>query len=131
MYEEIHIFNVNTVNKEVEREFHEFFYKYNLLPLFTNEHRASPIPVTDSDARSVIKPSNSYHKVLIEFSDLMNMASDNKMYESALFKIIYNAKSFQGMMNRIKRLIKFIVNDIDNKHLFNTWNIVWYTKEVY
>ena len=131
MYEEIHIFNVNTVNEEVEQEFHEFFYKYNLLPLFTNEHRASPITVTDSDARSVIKPSNSYHKVLIEFSDLMNMASDNKMYESALFKIIYNANTFQGMMNQIKRLIKFIQNDIDNKHLFNTWNIVWYTKEVY
>ena len=131
MYEEIHIFNVNTVNEEVEQEFHEFFYKYNLLPLFTNEHRASPITVTDSDARSVIKPSNSYHKVLIEFSDLMNMASDNKMYESALFKIIYNANTFQGMMNQIKRLIKFIANEIDNKHLFNTWNIVWYTKEVY
>ena len=131
MYEEIHIFNVNTVNEEVEQEFHEFFYKYNLLPLFTNEHRASPITVTDSDARSVIKPSNSYHKVLLEFSDLMNMAMDNKMYESALFKIIYNANTFQGMMNQIKRLIKFIANDIDNKHLFNTWNIVWYTKEVY
>ena len=131
MYEEIHIFNVNTVNEEVEQEFHEFFYKYNLLPLFTNEHRASPITVTDSDARSVIKPSNSYHKVLIEFSDLMNMANDNKMYESALFKIIYNANSFQGMMNQIKRLITFIHNDIDNSHLHNTWNIVWYTKEVY
>ena len=131
MYEEIHIFNVNTVNEEVEQEFHEFFYKYNLLPLFTNEHRASPITVTDSDARSVIKPSNSYHKVLLEFSDLMNMAMDNKMYESALFKIIYNANTFQGMMNQIKRLIKFIANEIDNKHLFNTWNIVWYTKEVY
>jgi len=131
MYEELHIFNVNTVNEEVEEEFHKFFYKNNLLSLFTYEHRASPINVTDSDARSVIKPGNSYNKILIEFSDLMNMANDNKMYDSALFKIIYNARTFQGMMNQIKRLIRYIESDIDKKHLFNTWNIVWYNKEVY
>ncbi len=61
----------------------------------------------------------------------MKIASDNQMYEASLFKIIFNANSFQGMMNQIKRLITFIENGIDNKHLFNTWNIVWYTKEVY
>lgn len=129
--EKFNLFSPLFNNDELEEEFNNFFYKYNLVPLFTNEHRTSPITVTYLDARSTVKPGGSYHEQLKDFSDVLNMANDNKMYESSVFKIIYQAKTFQSLMKNIKKVKEYIESDIDEKHLFNTWNIVWYNKEVY
>ena len=131
MAESFHIFSYKFNDEELEQNFNDFFNMYNLTPLFTNEHRASPISVSYIDAKSVVNTTGKYHSVLKNFSDYINTAMDNQMYESALFKTIYQANSFQGLMGIIQRIMKHIENDIDNKHLFNTWNIVWYTKEVY
>ena len=131
MAESFHIFSYKFNDEELEQNFNDFFNMYNLTPLFTNEHRASPISVSYIDAKSVVNTTGKYHSVLKNFSDYINTAMDNQMYESALFKMIYQANSFQGLMGIIQRIMKHIENDIDNKHLFNTWNIVWYTKEVY
>ena len=131
MSEIFHIFSYNFNNEELEQNFNDFFNKYNLTPIFTNEHRASTITVSYLDARSIVKEGGKYNNLFKNFSDYVNTAMDNKMYESALFKMIYQANSFRGLVNIVTRIMKYIQNEIDNKHLFNTWNIVWYTKEVY
>ena len=43
MYEKFEIFEPRFNNEELEKEFNDFFYKYNLTSLFTNEHRAGSI----------------------------------------------------------------------------------------
>lgn len=130
MFEKFTIFNVVSMNEELEKEFHEFFYKYNLTALFTNEHRAGQIRVTDIDLRSVVKEGGKYHDDLKKFTDYLLLAQDNKMYEEAIFKIIYDARSFQGMMNMLRRLMTYI-DTIEEDYEHNTWNIVWYTRNPY
>lgn len=130
MVEKFQIFEPKFNNEELEEEFNNFFHKYNLTPLFTNEHRAGSISVAWTDARSVVNPAGSYHNTLKQFSDLLTIANDNKAYEEALFKIIYEARSFQSLMRTIKKLMDYI-NTIDDNHLFNMWNIVFYNKDLF
>lgn len=128
--EKFHIFEPRFNNEELEQEFNDFFHKYNLTSLFTNEHRAGSISVTYLDARSVINPGGSYHETLKDFADFLSIGNDNKSYEEALFKIIYEARSFQALMRTIKKLIQHF-QTVDSKHMFNLWNIVFYTKELF
>lgn len=130
MEQKFQIFEPRYNDDELDEEFHNFFYKYNLTSLFTNEHRAGSISVTYVDARSVINTSGSYHKTLKEFADLLTIGNDNKSYEEALFKVIYEARSFQSLMKTIRDLMKYI-KTIDPEHMFNLWNIVFYNKDVY
>ena len=130
MYEKFQIFEPRFNNEELEKEFNEFFYKYNLTSLFTNEHRAGSISLTYVDARSVINTGGSYHETLKEFADLLTIGNDNKSYEEALFKIIYEARSFQSFMKKIRDLLNY-AKTVDSKDLNNLWNIVFYNKDVY
>ena len=130
MYEKFEIFEPRFNNEELEKEFNDFFYKYNLTSLFTNEHRAGSISVTYVDARSVINTGGSYHETLKEFADLLTIGNDNKSYEEALFKIIYEARSFQSFMKKIRDLLNY-AKTVDSKDLNNLWNIVFYNKDVY
>src|SRR5699024_11891115 len=102
----------------------------NLTSLFTNEHRAGSITVTYVDARSVINTGGSYHETLKEFADLLTIGNDNKSYEEALFKIIYEARSFQSFMKKIRDLLNY-AKTVDSKNLNNLWNIVFYNKDVH
>lgn len=130
MEQKFQLFEPRYNDDELDEEFHNFFYKYNLTSLFTNDHRAGSISVTYVDAKSVVNTGGSYHETLKEFADLLAIGNDNKSYEEALFKIIYEARSFQGMMRTIRKLMDYI-KTIDPEHLFNLWNIVFYNKEVY
>ena len=130
MYEKFEIFEPRFNNEELEKEFNDFFYKYNLTSLFTNEHRAGSISVTYVDARSVINTGGSYHETLKEFADLLTIGNDNKSYEEALFKIIFEARSFQSFMKKIRDLLNY-AKTVDSKDLNNLWNIVFYNKDVY
>ena len=130
MYEKFHIFEPRFNDDELETEFNNFFHKYNLTSLFTNEHRAGSISVTYVDARSVINTGGSYHNTLKEFADLLTIGNDNKSFEEALFKIIYESRSFQAFMKKIKDLLNY-AKTIDPEHLENLWNIVFYNKDVY
>lgn len=122
------VFNVKSTNEEMENEFHAFFYKHNLTQLFTDEHLATPISVTDMDLRSVVNNGKA-SKILKELSDLLTIGNDNKSYDEAMFKIINEARSFQSMMNKIKKLNSYI-KTIDERFKYNTWNIVWYKKDL-
>lgn len=122
------IFEPRYNNEELDNEFHNFFYKYNLTPLFTNEHRASPISVTYVDARSVVG-GGSYSKILLDLADLISIGNDNKSYEEALFRLIYKPTTFQSFMNYVKKHIE-LISSIDDDHIHNLWNIVWYAKEL-
>ena len=130
MYEKFQIFETRFNDDELETEFNNFFHKYNLTALFTNEHRAGSISVTYVDARSVINTGGSYHNTLKEFADLLTIGNDNKSYEEALFKIIYESRSFQSFMKKIKDLLEY-AKSMDPENLNNLWNIVFYNKDVY
>lgn len=130
MYEKFQIFEPRFNDEELETEFNNFFHKYNLTALFTNEHRSGSISITYVDARSVINTSGSYHNTLKEFADLLTIGNDNKSYEEALFKIIFEARSFQSFMKKIRDLLNY-AKTVDSKDLNNLWNIVFYNKDVY
>lgn len=116
-------------NEELENEFHKFFYSNNLSPLFTNEHRTSPIKVTYIDARSVTN-NGSYASQLKDFSDILSIANSNQRYEEATFRILHKASTFQKMMNNIKKVLEEY-RTTDPKFLFNFWNIVYYNKDLF
>lgn len=121
------LFDPKFDDEQLFEEFQNFFSKYNLDALFTNEHRAPGMTVAWVDARSVVNPTGSYHNALKEFADYLSLANDNKSIEEALFKLIYEARTFQRFMMSIKKFNMY-VRTIDGKHLFNLWNIVWYAK---
>ena len=123
------IFDSKVVDEEIENEFHAFFYNFNLTSLFTNEHRAGSISVSYVDMKSVLNEGGKNRKTLLEFADILSMANDNKTYEESIFKLIHDSRSFQGLMNNIKKYLNFI-KQIDPEHMFNMWNIVWYAKEL-
>lgn len=130
LYEKFQIFEPRFNDEELEEEFNNFFHRYNLNSLFTNEHRAGSISVTYVDAKSVINTGGSYHETLKQFADYLTLGNDNQSYEEALFKLIFESRSFQMLMMKIKKLMDFI-NTIKPEHLFNLWNIVFYNKDIY
>lgn len=127
--EDLTIFEPKFNNPELEQEFYNFFTRYDLQALFTNEHRATSISVTYLDAKSVVNTSGSYHNTLKKFTDYLHLAQDNKKYEEAIFRIIYEARSFQGLINNIKKHMQYM-DSLLEQHKFNSWNIVWYNKEM-
>ena len=72
-----------------------------------------------------------YAKYFKDFSDYLHMANDNKMYDLSVFKLIYKAKTLTELLTIIKKVMQYIDNGILDKHKFNTWNILYYNKEVY
>lgn len=126
---------------ELEEEFTKFFKVNGLDPLFTNEHRASPIKVSWADARSVVndkgkfrvvngvrtESGGAWHSLLKEFAQFIVMANDNQNYENMLFKILYNARDFKGMMRNIKLLMDEFKN-MPEEYMHNMWNVVKYEK---
>lgn len=123
------LFEYRFNNEELEQAFNDFFHANNLDPLFTNEHMAGNITVSYVDAKSVLNEGGSYQKTLKDFSELLTLANDNKSYEEAMFRIIYEARSFQAFMRKIKQLINHIKTIEENKK-HNIWNIVWYNKDL-
>lgn len=130
MFEHFQVFDEIYNDQELSNEFHKFFYTNNLLSLFTNEHRAGTIRVTYVDARSVVNPGGQYHQLLLDFSDILAIGSDNKMLEEATFKILYEARTFQRMMNIIRTLVNYY-RTIDPEDIDNFWNIVFYNKQLF
>ena len=129
MEQKFYLFEYRFNNEELESEFNDFFHRNNLNALFTNEHKAGSITVTYVDAKSVLNEGGSYQKTLKEFSELLTLANDNKSDEESMFRIIYEARSFQALIRKLKQLIDYIKN-IDDDKKNNTWNIVWYNKDL-
>ena len=125
---EFTIFDYVFNDEELEEEFENYFVRNDLQSLFTNEHRSSPIRVSWTEARALI--NGTYSKDLLQMKEILTIGMNNKMYESAVFRIIYNSRSMQGMVNRIRKINSYYLNDINEEHKFNTWNIVWYNKEL-
>lgn len=149
---QIRIFEPRFNDDELYQEFLNFFETYGLLPLFTNEHRAGSITVTYVDARSVVlrggdkdrmlnspkeaerkkakfyqsKGDGADRKTLLKFADYLQLYNDNQMYEDDLFFIIYESKTFRQMIERIKKLMRYIDHQMKKEHEFNMWNVVWY-----
>lgn len=123
-------FHKNYDNEEMEQEFYNFFSKYGLSRLFVNEDKLTQIYVSDSDVRSVVNTSGSYHKALVDMGELLLMSDDNKMYEEAVTRVIYNAGSFTALMKKIRQITEYFIAGVLKEHEFNFWNIVWYNKDL-
>lgn len=125
------VFEFRTGNDQLITEFHKFFYKYNLTELFSNEHRVPHnITVTDNDVRSVVN-YGSYSQDLIKFANLLAVGSDNKKQSEALFKILHDSKTFQKLMNIIRRITQVYEKALTDGVDMNLWNIVFYTKSIF
>lgn len=123
-------FHKNYDNEEMEQEFYNFFSKYGLSRLFVNEDKLTQIYVSDSDVRSVVNTSGTYHKSLVDMGELLLMSDDNKMYEEAVTRVIYNAGSFTALMKKIRQITEYFIAGVIKEHEFNFWNIVWYNKDL-
>lgn len=128
----LHVFRFHKAynNEEMEQEFYNFFSKYGLSRLFNNDDKLTQIYVSDNDVRSVINTSGRYHKLLVDMGELLLMADDNKMYEEAVFRVIFNAVSFQSLMKKIREITEYFVVGVLQEHEHNFWNIVWYNKDL-
>ena len=129
MYPELSIFEYGFTNEEIQKEFNDFFFKYGLEPLFTNEHQAGSIKVALPFAQSILNVGGANRRLFLELADYLMMAQDNKSFEEAVFRMIYEARTFQGLINKVKKIVNYI-RTISVEHLHNTWNIVWYNKDL-
>lgn len=123
------VFNHQSNNEERIEEFENFFIRYDLQPLFTHENRMTSVTVGDIDLRAVI--NGRYTEDLKKLSDFIHMADDNKMYESSLFKMLYQPTTFTSFMKIVRKINDYIEHGIDDDRLGNTWNIVWYNEDLY
>lgn len=117
-----------TSDSTVADEFTSFFYRHNLVPLFTEEHRTQPIQVALIDAQSVIKEGGKANRLLKDFANLLSMGTDNKAFNRATFKILHESRTWQGFLKKIEEHLVY-VDYIDEGHKFNAWNIVYYDKD--
>ena len=123
------VFNHLSNNEERIEEFEKFFIRFELEPLFTYENRMTSVTVGDIDLRAVV--NGRYTEDLKKLSDFIHIADDNKMYNSALFKMLYNQKTFSNFMKIVRKINDYIEHGIDDNRMGNTWNIVWYNEDLY
>ena len=156
MQNEFIVFDFQFNDEKLEQEFYDFFTRNNLDALFTDEHKAPGIKVSELDAKSVVNVEGTYQydyydsrpgrekwytrtrkrkeganaQPLKEFADILSIENNEKKRRSAIFRILYNSPNFKAFMSRIKKITDYVINGIDPEHEFNTWNIVWYNKEL-
>ena len=125
----LQVFDFNFNNEELQENFNDFFYSNDLLSLFTYEHLATSIKVNYVDALSVVN-NGSYAKSLLKFGEVMKIAMDNKMYDDALFKVLFNPTTFQRFMNLVKKITAYY-SEVLEQYRHNYWNIVFYSKNIF
>ena len=104
-----------------------------MLPMFTNEHRSTPISVSYVEARSVIN-GGAYAKKLQSIVDDIHSSTNNKKYEEEMFMMLYSSNSLSGMANNTEKIANYIdyirTDDIEGKREKNKWNIVFYNDDL-
>lgn len=123
------VFDFKFSDEKLQQVVIDFFQREQLQPLFTNEHRSTPISVSWIEARNIEK-KGSYYQKIAQIQELLMYAQGNKKYEQAVFKMIYESKTIQKLANISERATKLFI-EITDKQEDNFWNIVFYTKEVY
>lgn len=133
MYDEIEnpftLFDFKFTDERLQKVVIDFFQRNGLQPLFTNEHRSTPISVSWIEARNIEK-QGSYYKKINDLQEVLVLAQGNKKYEQAVFKMIYESKTIQKLSNISERATDLFL-ELSKKQEENFWNIVFYTKEVY
>lgn len=127
---EIILFDIRTINDELVKEFKNFFYRNNLMPLFTNEHKVSQIVVGDIEIRGVTNTDGAYREDLEQLSKNIGIAADNKRYEEAITSIIDRPRNFISFMQNVRKLNDYIAQGIYVEHAHNAWNIVYYNENL-
>ena len=129
----INAFRFRFNNPELENKVYHFFNYNGLLPLFKEDSRAiGTIVVSDAEARELTNNRvNKKQRVLKEFADFyLQLGDGNKSFNEAMFKIIYESNSLTGLVNNIAKYMAYIKGKIKIDQLYNTWNIVFYNKEL-
>lgn len=127
----INMFHFKFNNDKLENDVYKFFNYNGLLPLFDKEEKAGIITINDAEARELTKIVSKKQRILKEFGDFyLTLGQTNKSYNEAVFKIIDESRSLTGMVNKIERYMDYIKSEIHIEHLSNTWNIVFYNKDL-
>lgn len=124
MFTEYIVFDIRSFNDDLIKEFHQFFSNYGLDNLFLDENRASSIHTSDNDVRSLVK-TGSTAEPFMELASFILTNTDNKRYESALFRIIDEPGSYRKLVTYVKRTVS-LWQSSDDKAKKNFWNIVYY-----
>ena len=125
------VFEHQTTDEQLIKEFNKSMKKLDLEPLFTDEHRSTPIKVDYLHLKSVANKTGASIPHLQLFSDFIHMSDDNKMYASVMLRTINQPTTFKSFMDTIKAINNYIQHGILPKYLHNTWNIVWYNEDLY
>lgn len=124
------VFNHNTTDEELIEKFEDTIQRLDIEPLFTDEYRSTSISVSWAMLKNLVNGGSSY-QVLKNFSDFIHTSDDNKMYASVMLRTLYQPSNFENLIKNIKEVNQYISHNIDDKHLDNKWNIVWYNEELY
>ena len=124
-------FDFNFTDDQLVEQFQDFLNSNNLDPLFTDAYRTGNITVPWSMVRSAVNPGGAYNRDLTKLGDYITWDSNNKAYEMAMFKIIYNARTMKNFMQRVRAVNRLIETEIQMDHQFNRWNIVFYHKDLF
>lgn len=124
------VFLHSTVYETLIEEFNDTIDRLELDSLFTDEHRSTSIKVDYLDLRSVVKKNGASVIPLQEFSSNIKKSDDNKMYASVMLRTLNTPRTFKQFMKMIKDINAYI-KTVNNEHMFNVWNIVWYNEDLY
>lgn len=126
MYTEYLVFDVQSMDDDLIKRFHRFFTINALDQLFLMENYSTSIKTSDINMRSLVNTGSSMRPFL-ELADqqLLEKATDNKRYSSALLRVLDEPKSYTKFVTIIKRVVKrYHTITIAERKYF--WNIVFY-----
>lgn len=124
------VFSHSTIDETLIEKFNDTIDRLELDSLFTDEHRSSEIKVDYLDLKSVVNKTGASVIPLQEFSSNIKKSDDNKMYASVMLRTLNQPRTFKQFMKIIKDINSYI-KTVNDEHMFNIWNIVWYNEELY
>lgn len=124
--QQLHYFNYRFKDEQLMYDF-ENVIKHFLKPLFTQaENMRINIPVTYTDAKSIINPNGSYRLTLVNLINTFHMSSENqsnfKNYHQQviLTTILDESTSMQKLINLVKKYLERL------SKVNYEWNVVYY-----
>lgn len=130
MKQKIQVFDYNFNDEDLENDFNDYMASDDMIALFTEEHLIPTISVSYIEAKSIVNEHGAYRKIFDDFKDYLNNQIDNKAYNEAILRVIYNPKSIQALTNNMKKVMRFKKTEVLPEHEFNFWNIVYYNKNL-
>lgn len=124
------VFTHSTVDETLIEKFNDTIDRLEIDSLFTHENKSTTIKVDYLDLKSVVNKTGASVSPLEDFSRNIKKSDDNKMYASVMLRTINQPRTFKQFMKIIKDINSYI-KTVNDEHMFNMWNIVWYNEDLY